>query len=47
MPECLDEVDAVIPYSSDKQADAATKDPYFKLLLRLLNFVIYEDGEKV
>ena len=40
---CTDKIDVVIPYSSDEQANAATKDPHFKLLFRLLNFVIQED----
>jgi hypothetical protein len=35
----------VIPYSSDEQATAATKNPKFKLLLRLLNFTIHEEEE--
>ena len=35
----------MIPYVSDEQADAATKDPHVKLVFRLLHFAILTDGE--
>jgi replication fork protection complex subunit Tof1/Swi1 len=36
----------VIPYISDEQADAATKNPELKLMFRLLNFSILDEGER-
>lgn len=36
---------SVIPYTSDEQADAATKNPNLKLLFRLSKFYILDDGE--
>ncbi|GJE93432.1 timeless-domain-containing protein [Phanerochaete sordida] len=35
--------DYMIPYVSDEQADAATKDPHVKLLFRLLHFAVLMD----
>ncbi|KDQ07544.1 hypothetical protein BOTBODRAFT_192367 [Botryobasidium botryosum FD-172 SS1] len=35
--------DYMIPYVRDEEADAATNNPHFKLMLRLLNFVVLED----
>jgi replication fork protection complex subunit Tof1/Swi1 len=35
----------VIPYISDEQADAATKNPQLKLVFRLISFFILDDGE--
>ncbi|EKM57133.1 uncharacterized protein PHACADRAFT_142335 [Phanerochaete carnosa HHB-10118-sp] len=37
--------DYMIPYVSDEQADAATKDPHVKLVFRLLHFAILAEGE--
>lgn len=37
----------VIPYVSDEQADAATKDPHVKLVFRLLHFAVLADGESL
>ncbi|THH00303.1 hypothetical protein EW026_g2191 [Hermanssonia centrifuga] len=40
--------DYMIPYVSDEQADAATKDPHVKLMFRLLNFaLLQEDAEEL
>lgn len=35
----------VIPYINDEQANAATKDPHLKLLFRLVNFAVRDDGK--
>ena len=35
----------VIPYVTDEQADAVTKNPQLKLLFRLCKFYILDDGE--
>ena len=35
----------VIPYVSDEQADAATKNPSFKLVCRLLKYSVLDDSE--
>ena len=35
----------VIPYINDEQANAATKDPHLKLLFRLVNFFIRDEGK--
>jgi replication fork protection complex subunit Tof1/Swi1 len=35
----------VIPYLSDEQADAATKNPHLKLLFRLAKFFILDEGQ--
>jgi replication fork protection complex subunit Tof1/Swi1 len=37
----------VIPYVSDEQADAATKNPQLKLVFRLLAFYILDEGERM
>ena len=34
----------VIPYISDEQADAATKNPHMKLVFRLVKFKVLDDG---
>ena len=34
----------VIPYISDEEADAANKNPHLKLLFRLCNFKIMDEG---
>jgi replication fork protection complex subunit Tof1/Swi1 len=36
---------SVIPYISEDQADAATKNPNLKLLFRLSKFYILDEGE--
>ncbi|KIJ40487.1 hypothetical protein M422DRAFT_49176 [Sphaerobolus stellatus SS14] len=36
--------DYSIPYVNDEQADAATKNPHFKLLCRLVNFFILDEN---
>ncbi|OCH87501.1 timeless-domain-containing protein [Obba rivulosa] len=36
--------DYLIPYVSDEEANAATKDPHLKLVFRLLNFAILDDA---
>ncbi|KAF9266348.1 timeless-domain-containing protein [Marasmius fiardii PR-910] len=38
-------VDYMIPYTSDEQAEAATKDPHLKLLFRLSKFFILDEDE--
>ena len=35
---------SVIPYVTDEQANAATKDPHLKLLFRLIKFQIMDEG---
>jgi replication fork protection complex subunit Tof1/Swi1 len=35
----------VIPYISDEQADAATKNPQLKLVFRLISFFILDEGK--
>ena len=35
----------VIPYISDEQADAATKNPHLKLVFRLISFFILDEGK--
>jgi len=37
----------VIPYLSDEQADAATKNPHLKLLFRLAKFFILDEGDPI
>ena len=37
---------SVIPYTSEEQADAATKNPNLKLLFRLSKFYILDEGER-
>lgn len=37
----------VIPYISEDQAEAATKNPNLKLLFRLSKFYILDEGERV
>ena len=34
----------VIPYVSDEEAEAANKNPHLKLLFRLCNFKILDEG---
>lgn len=34
----------VIPYISDEQAEAATKNPHLKLLFRLVSFFVLDEG---
>ena len=34
----------VIPYVNDEEADAANKNPHLKLLFRLCNFKIMDEG---
>ena len=43
---CLTVADGltVIPYVSDEEADAANKNPHLKLLFRLCNFKIMDEG---
>ena len=36
---------AVIPYLTDEQANAVTKNPHLKLLFRLLSFAVLDDSE--
>lgn len=36
----------VIPYISDEQADAATKNPHLKLVFRLISFYILDEGSR-
>lgn len=40
-----DKLNLVIPYSSDEQANAGTKDPQCKLVFRLLDFTIHDEEE--
>jgi hypothetical protein len=35
----------VIPYISDEQANAATKNPQLKLVFRLISFFILDEGK--
>lgn len=35
----------VIPYINDEQADAATKNPHFKLMCRLVNFYVLDESK--
>lgn len=47
LPQTADSCDRyykVIPYTSDEQADAATKNPNLKLLFRLSKFYILDEG---
>lgn len=39
------EAGAAIPYISDEHADAATKNAKLKLVFRLLDFTIQDEGE--
>jgi replication fork protection complex subunit Tof1/Swi1 len=37
----------VIPYGTYEQADSATKNPQLKLLFRLLNFTVVDEGDVI
>lgn len=37
-------MNVVIPYISDEQASAATRNPHMKLLFRLVQFSILDEG---